>query len=116
MQRVCDNESQSRIERSVDSQMSSRKDSLAVSGSECEPAVAEAGCFDQCSTINEKVASEAGKAVNVVSSTSLTDEPISAKVVSYTNLAQSDEKARERDRLMKQKIRKVGSERILGIN
>ncbi|XP_039302574.1 uncharacterized protein LOC105194543 isoform X7 [Solenopsis invicta] len=106
VQRVCDNESQSRIERSVDSQMSSRKDSLAVSGSECEPAVAEAGCFDQCSTINEKVASEAGKAVNVVSSTSLTDEPISAKVVSYTNLAQSDEKARERDRLMKQKIRK----------
>ncbi|XP_071554414.1 uncharacterized protein [Temnothorax nylanderi] len=88
--RRVDSESQSRIERSVDSQMSSREDSLAVSGS--EPAT---GSDDRCG-IDEKVAIEVGKAVNVVSSTSLAD-PVSTRVTSCKNVAKSDEKARERD-------------------
>ncbi|XP_077277861.1 uncharacterized protein LOC143906007 isoform X3 [Temnothorax americanus] len=88
--RRVDGGSQSRIERSVDRQMSSREDSLAVSGS--EPAT---GSDDRCG-INEKVAIEVGKAVNVVSSTSLAD-PVSTRVTSCKNVAESDEKAREQD-------------------
>lgn len=105
MQRV-DGESQSRIERSVDSPMSSREDSLAVSDSKREPA---AGSNDRC--IDEKVANEIGKAVNVVSSSSLAD-PVSAKVVPYKNVEQNDEKARERNLSTKQEIRKVGNKKL----
>ncbi|XP_071643218.1 uncharacterized protein [Temnothorax longispinosus] len=89
--RRVDGGSQSPIERSVDSQMSSREDSLAVSGS--EPATT--GSDDRCG-IDEKVAIEVGKAVNVVSSTSLAD-PVSTRVTSCKNVTESDEKAREQD-------------------
>lgn len=101
MQRA-DGESQSRIERSVDSQMSSREDSLAVSDNEREPATEP---NDRC--VDEKVANEVGKAVNVVSSASLTD-PVSTKVMSCENIEQIDEKGQERNLLRKQQIRKVG--------
>lgn len=114
VQRVSDSESQSRIERSVDSPMSSREDSLAVLGSEREPTAATRSVDH--STIDEKVMIEASKAVDDVSSILLTDEPVFAKVVSCKNVAQSDEKARERNRLTKQKMRQVGSQMILGIN
>lgn len=108
MQRA-DSESQPRITRLVDSQMSSREDSLFVSGSgEREPA---AGPGDRCS-IDEKVANEAGKAVDVVSSTSLTD-PILTKVVPCKNTAQGDEKARERSLETKREIRQVSRARKL---
>jgi len=107
VQRV-DDESQSRIEWSVDSQMSSRKDGSTVSGSgEREPAT---GSVEQCS-IDEKVVNEVDKAVSVVSSTSLIDL-ISTDAVPST---QSDEKACERNLLeTKREIRQVGqSEKIL---
>ncbi|XP_018301159.1 uncharacterized protein [Mycetomoellerius zeteki] len=94
VQRV-DGESQSRIERSVDSQMSNREDSLAVSGNgEYKPA---AGSSDRCS-IAEEVANEVDKVVNVAPSASLTDSD-SIKVVPCKNAVQSDEKARERNLL-----------------
>ncbi|XP_011693811.1 PREDICTED: uncharacterized protein LOC105453499 isoform X3 [Wasmannia auropunctata] len=88
-------ESLSRIERSVDSQMSSREDSLAaVSGSdEREPT---AGSGDRCGGIDERaIANGIGKAaVNVVSSPSI-ETSVSAKVVPCENAEQSGEKARE---------------------
>ncbi|XP_018407442.1 PREDICTED: uncharacterized protein LOC108783384 [Cyphomyrmex costatus] len=93
VQRI-DDESQSRMERLVDSQMSNREDSLAVSGNgECKPAT---GSSDLCS-INE-VANEVDKVVNVAPFGSLIDS-VSTKVVLYKNAVQSDEKARERNLL-----------------
>lgn len=96
--RRVDGESQSQIERSVRYQMSSCEDSLAVSGSERETMV-ESG--DRC---DKKAANEVGKAVNVVSSTSLID-PISPR------LTPSDGKARvgNLSSKTKQNIRQVGS-------
>lgn len=107
VQRV-DGESQSRIERSVDSQMSNREDSLAVSGNgEYKPA---AGSSDRCS-IAEEVANEVDKVVNVAPSASLTDSD-SIKVVPCKNAVQSDEKARERNLLeTKREIPQVGRAR-----
>lgn len=103
--RRVDSESQSRIKRSVDSQMSSREDSLAVLDSDRGPA---AGSDDRCD-IDEKVANEVGKAVNVVSSTSLAD-PVSTRVTPCKNVMQSDEKVCKRNLLKtKQDIRQVGS-------
>ncbi|XP_012054982.1 PREDICTED: uncharacterized protein LOC105618053 [Atta cephalotes] len=100
VQRV-DGESQSRIERSVDSQMSNREDSLAVSGNgECKPTT---GSNDRCS-IAEEVVNEVDKIVNVAPSASLTDSD-SIKVVPCKNAVQNDEKARERNLLeMKREI------------
>ncbi|XP_036149163.1 uncharacterized protein LOC105830282 [Monomorium pharaonis] len=104
VQRVSNSESQSRFERSVDSQMSSREDSFIVSEPRKSATVTvTAGSVDVCSTIDEKVTNEA---VDVISSTPLTtDEPVSAEVVVCKNVAQTDEKARERNRLTKQKTR-----------
>ncbi|XP_018343709.1 PREDICTED: uncharacterized protein LOC108749461 isoform X3 [Trachymyrmex septentrionalis] len=94
VQRV-DGESQSRIERSVDSQMSNREDSLAVSGNgECKSTT---GSSDRCS-IAEEVVNEIDEIVNVAPSASLTDSN-SIKVVPCKNSVQSDEKARERNLL-----------------
>ncbi|XP_018369157.1 PREDICTED: uncharacterized protein LOC108765104 isoform X3 [Trachymyrmex cornetzi] len=100
VQRV-DGESQSRIEQSVDSQMSNREDSLAVSGNgECKPMT---GSSDRCS-IAEEVVNEVDEIVNVAPSASLTDSG-SIKVVPCKNAVQSDEKARERNLLeMKREI------------
>ncbi|XP_067209273.1 uncharacterized protein [Linepithema humile] len=81
-----------RVERSVDSQMSSREESSAGSDSECEPA---AGSSDQC--IGEKVANNADRAVSAVSRTSASDSA-STKVVPCRN-AQNDGKSCGRDLL-----------------
>lgn len=90
--------------------MSSREDSSVVSDSERGPA---AGSDDR--HIDEKVANEIGKAVNVVSSTSLAD-PVSTRVTPCKNIAQSDEKACKRNlSKTKQEIRQVGR-KILDIN
>lgn len=107
MRRV-DSESQSQIERSVRYQMSSCEDSLAVSGSERESAVESES---DRRGIDKKVANEVGKAVNVVSSTSLID-PVSTRLTSCTeNVTRSDENARVRNlsSKTKQDIRQVGS-------
>lgn len=103
-----DGESQSRIERSVDSQMSNREDSLAVSGNgECKLTT---GSNDRCS-IAEEVVNEIDKIINVAPSASLTDSD-SIKVVPCKNAVQNDEKARERNLLeMKREIPQVGRSR-----
>ncbi|EGI57194.1 Protein SAAL1, partial [Acromyrmex echinatior] len=95
-----DGESQSRIERSVDSQMSNRENSLAVSGNgECKPT----GSSDRCS-IAEEVVNEVDEIINVAPSASLIDSD-SIKVMPCKNVVQSDEKARERNLLeMKREI------------
>lgn len=104
--RRVDSESQSQIERSVGYQMSSCEDSLAVSDSERESAVESES--DRCG-IDKKVANEVGKAVNVVSSTSLID-PVSTKLCTE-NVTRSDEIARVKNlsSKTKQDIRQVGS-------
>ncbi|XP_050451807.1 uncharacterized protein LOC126851669 isoform X3 [Cataglyphis hispanica] len=77
-------ESEPRVERSVDGQMSSREDS---SDSECEPA---AESSDRC--IDEKV----DEAANAASSTSL-NSPASAKIVPCKSVAQKNTKTCDRD-------------------
>lgn len=102
--RRADSESQPRIEWSVDSQMSSREDSLAVSGSEHKPA---AGSGDRCGI--EKVTNGICKTVNAVSSTSLAD-PISMRVTPCKNVTQSDGKVPQRIlSKTKQEVRQVCS-------
>ncbi|KAL0105156.1 hypothetical protein PUN28_016656 [Cardiocondyla obscurior] len=91
--RIADSESPSQIERSVDSQMSRREDSLIVSDNEREPT---AGSGGRCG-IDEKVVNEASKAVNE-SSTSLATDLVSTRVITpCKNVTQSNEKARERN-------------------
>lgn len=86
--------------------MSSCEDSLAVSDNERESAM---GSDDRCD-IDKRIANEAGKAVNIVSSTSLID-PVSMRVTSCKNVTLSDEKARVRNlsSKTKQDIRQVGN-------
>ncbi|KAL6265416.1 hypothetical protein P5V15_002212 [Pogonomyrmex californicus] len=91
-----DSESQSRIERPVDSQMSSREDSLTGSDSTCIPAT---GSDDR--RTDEKVENEVGTAANVVSSTSLSDS-VSRKVVPCKTEEENDEKTSKK-RVLKPK-------------
>lgn len=91
-----------RVERSVDSQMSSREESSAGSDSECEPVAA--GSSDQC--IGEKVANNTDRTTSAVSRTSVNDSTFT-KVVPCRR-AQNDGKTRGRDLLnVKQGRRQV---------
>ncbi|XP_011863337.1 PREDICTED: uncharacterized protein LOC105559561 isoform X6 [Vollenhovia emeryi] len=92
--RRLDSESQSRIERSVDSQMSSREDSLAVSGGEHEPAAGH-----RCG-VDEKVANgKVGRVANAALSTSV--PAVSTRVTACENVTQSDGKATCEKRLLR---------------